>query len=224
MLNCHQGDENATVTKCNTADWADLRSCMAKLSEKDCIVLGLMLGLVGPSCEYLKTDNGVYATLLDTMEQVKESFKFNEDAEYNFAIAGQTFISQFLPLYEDQFRKTHFFIFVPWFLISYIWGSKGSCHMAVIGCFTMELGTTAVSRSFVGFLLPLMGISEHCFCLILRYITLIAQGYGCSDCYWKFISKFVLFIPQTLLYLMDFIRGYGKDELGRDNKGRFSRK
>lgn len=224
MLNCHQEDENVTATPCVTTDWKDVRGCMTKLTEKDCVVLGLMIGLVGPACEYLKSERGFYATVRDTLTQVKESFLIDDEADYNLVNIGKVTVSQFLPLYSVKFHTRRFCIYLPWFLASYLRGAKAMCHYAVISCFIMEVCVMAISRSFLGFLFPLIGITDHLFVLILRYLTLTAQAYGCSECYWKTLSKFFIFIPQTLISIIDFIRNYGSEEQERDKKGRYARK
>ena len=219
LLNCHQQDENKTVSVCSTSDWKEVRGCLGKLSENDCVVYALMIGLVGPACEYLKTDNGFVATITDTFNQVKESFTIEYKEDYNFVNIGKTFISNILPLYESQFRKSRFGFYLPWFILSYFRGNAFMCHYAVL-----EIIILAISRSFLGFIFPLMGITNQMLSLVLRYFTLAAQAYWCSMCYWKFVLKIILFIPQIFITLLDFIRSFGNDDRERDKNGRFTKR
>lgn len=167
LLNCEQEDSNRQVISCNTSDWKDTKSCVLLLSEKDAMNLSLMMGLVAPLCKYLEGDNGFYASILDTYEQVKLSFTLNEQhREITMSHIGKIVVSQTLPMYGSEFYSHQFIIFPLWFIFAYLFGGTTCCHMAVIGLFTLEVLTVAIRRSYLGFIFSLFYLSDHVMFLI----------------------------------------------------------
>ena len=224
LLNCEQEDANEPVITCNNSDWKITKQCLAKLSDSDVLTYSLMMGLVGPTCTYLKTENGFYSAVVDTWEQVKLSFTIYENEQFTMSYLGKVAISQFLPMYRHEFYLRQFSGFPLWFISSYIYGGATRCHLAVVGLFCLEVIIVAIRRSFLGFIFSLIYGGDHLFVLILRYITAIVQAYGCSDCYTKMIATILFFIPNTILDFIDYLRTMSTTDLDRDSRGRFTRK
>ena len=182
------------------------------------------MGLVGPACAYLKTDNGFIAAVVDTWDQVKLSFVIDENEQFSLSHLGKIVVSQFLPMYRREFHLREFTCFPAWFVFSFLYGGATRCHLAVVGLFFLEVTVVSIRRSILGFLFSLIYGGDHLFVLFLRYITFIVQAHGCSDCYSKTIASVLLFIPNAFLDLIDYLRSYGNFHELRDSKGRFIRK
>lgn len=197
---------------------------MGKLSETDAITYGLMLGTVGPLCTYLDGENGMVSAFWDFVNQVKISFSFDENDEFSMSSLGKTIVANFLPLYPAQFYSRQFLFIFCWFLFSLLFGGATSCHLAVVGLFVVESLVLVIRRSYLGFIFQLLIINDHQLVIILRYITLYAQYYGCSKCYWDSIAYIVFFFPKALLIAIDWVRGLRGGEFLRDNNGRFAKK
>lgn len=49
---CEQKAMNKTPTICQTTDWSDIRTCAARLSEKELTSLGILMGYTTPLCSF----------------------------------------------------------------------------------------------------------------------------------------------------------------------------
>ena len=205
-----------------------MRPCAAKLSDNDLLSLSLMVSFVTPLCEYLAKPPGFLQLLTDLASQVKKSFLLDEPANVNFQTfvlkIGKNIVSNFLPIYTNQFIDSEFLLYPGWFLLAFFLGANSKCHLAVLACFCLEILLVAFRLSFLGVLYSLTFVNFHSAVLILRYATSIIQCMGCGLCFWNFTTLLLVFIPQMFLVLLDKLKNYGHASGSRDENGQFIKK
>lgn len=225
MLQCDQKERSATVApNCTTS--TDLKKCLASLSDDDVMLYALYFTTSAQICTHYAAPRSVTGLFSEMWDKVSKSFKFSSDINMNSTQIGKNIISNFLPVYHDEFKQTQFTLYPLFFLVASVVGWKNGAHLIVLATFLFEIIIVFFDGTAFGSFLCLISHDCHWTALAIRYVAFTSFWWGYGHEYSYLIFYLIFFIPNLTLSIIEMTKANydSKTFFDRDKRGRFSKK